>query len=93
MVKNPLINAGDLGSIPGSGRSTGGKNGAPLQCFCLGNPINRGVCWATRSPWGGRVGHDLATELNEHKAHVYVSNVSFIGDRAVSLDPQERCVL
>ena len=43
MVKNPLANAGDMGSIPGWGRSTGEKNGNPLQYSCLGNPKDRGV--------------------------------------------------
>ena len=35
-VKNPAANAGDEGSIPGSGRFPGGGNGNPLQYFCLG---------------------------------------------------------
>ena len=39
--------AGDPGSIPGSGRSTGGRNGTPLQYSCLENPMDRGVWWAT----------------------------------------------
>ena len=34
-------NAGDKGSIPGSGRSTGGGNGNPFQYSCLGNPMDR----------------------------------------------------
>ena len=38
MVKNPPANAGDVGSIPGSGRSPGGGNGNPLQYSCLENP-------------------------------------------------------
>ena len=38
---------GDVGSIPGSGRSPGGVNGSPLQCSCLENPMDRGVSWAT----------------------------------------------
>ena len=37
--------AGDSGSIPGSGRSSGGGNGNPLQYSCLGNPIDRGTWW------------------------------------------------
>ena len=37
--------AGDMGLIPGSGRSSGG-NGNPLQNFCLENPIDRGAGWA-----------------------------------------------
>ena len=41
MVKNLLTNAGDADSIPGSGRSSGGGNGNPLQCACLGNSMDR----------------------------------------------------
>ena len=50
MVKNPPANAEDVrdsGSIPGSGRSPGGKNGNPLQYSCLGNPMDRGGWQAT----------------------------------------------
>ena len=36
-------NAGDLGSIPGSGRCPGGGDGNPLQCSCLKNPMPRGA--------------------------------------------------
>ena len=41
VVKNPPVNAGDTGSIPGSGRSSGRGNGNPLQYSCLGNPMDR----------------------------------------------------
>ena len=41
MVKNPFASAGDIGSIPGSGRSSGEGNGNPLQYSCLGNPMDR----------------------------------------------------
>ena len=37
VVKNPPANAGDTGSIPGSGRSPGEGNGSPLQYSCLEN--------------------------------------------------------
>ena len=50
MVKNPSDNAGDagdLGSIPGSGRSLGDGNGSPLQYSCLENSVDRGVWQAT----------------------------------------------
>ena len=50
VVKNLPANAGgarDLGSIPGSGRSLGEKNGNQLQYSCLENSMDRGVCWAT----------------------------------------------
>ena len=39
-------NAGDLGSIPGSGRSPGEGNGDPLQYSCLENPMDREAWWA-----------------------------------------------
>ena len=39
--------AGDLSLIPGSGRSSGGGNGNPLQCSCLETPMDRGAWWAT----------------------------------------------
>ena len=40
--KESIYNAGDPGSILGSGRSLGEGNGNPLQCFCLGNSMDRG---------------------------------------------------
>ena len=36
-----------MGSIPGSGRSTGDGNGNPFQYSCLRNPMDRGVWWTT----------------------------------------------
>ena len=45
--KVPVYNAGDQGSIPGSGRSPGEGNGNPLQYYCLENPMDRGAWWAT----------------------------------------------
>ena len=47
VVKNPLANAGDTGSISGSGRSPGEGHGNPLQYSCLENPMDRGAWWAT----------------------------------------------
>ena len=46
-VKNPPINAGDLGLIPESGRSPGEGNDNPLQFPCLGNHMDRGAWRAT----------------------------------------------
>ena len=46
-VKVSSCNVGDLGSIPGLGRSTGEGNGNPLQHSCLENPMDRGAWWAT----------------------------------------------
>ena len=45
MVKNPLAKAGDVGSIPGSGKCPGEGNDNPLQYSCLGNPTDRGASW------------------------------------------------
>ena len=45
--KESACNAGDLGSIPGLGRSSGEGNGNPLQYSCLENSTDRGACWAT----------------------------------------------
>ena len=45
--EEPACNAGDPDSIPGLGRSPGKGNGKPLQCSCLGNPMDRGVWQAT----------------------------------------------
>ena len=46
-VKNPPVNAGDMGLVPGSGRSSGEGNDYPLQCSCLGNPMDKGDWWAS----------------------------------------------
>ena len=43
VVKNLPANAGDSGSIPGSGRSSRGGNRSTLQYSCLDNPMDRGV--------------------------------------------------
>ena len=50
--KESACGAGDLGLIPGSGRSPGGGHGNPLQYPCLQNPMDRGAWQATVSPWG-----------------------------------------
>ena len=46
-VKASASNAGDLGLIPGSGRSPGEGYGNPLQYSCLENPMDGGAWWAT----------------------------------------------
>ena len=46
-VKNLPANAGDTGSIPGTGRAPREENGNLLQYFCLRNPMSRRVWWAT----------------------------------------------
>ena len=44
--KEFTCNAGDLGLIPGLGRSEGEGNDNPLQYSCLENPMDRGAWWA-----------------------------------------------
>ena len=41
VVKNLPANAGDMGSIPGWGRSPGGGHGNPCQSSCLENPMDK----------------------------------------------------
>ena len=74
VVKNLPANAGDagdMGLIPGSGRSPRGGNGNPLQYSCLENP------W-TEEPDGlqsmgsQRVRHNQATECNTHTMYISV---------------------
>ena len=45
--KESAYNAGDLGSIPGLGRSPGEGNGYPFQCSCPDKPMDREAWWAT----------------------------------------------
>ena len=61
LISESACNAGDLGSIPGSGRSPGEGNGNLLQYSCLENPMDRGAWWATVHGFT-RVGHDLVTK-------------------------------
>ena len=63
MVNNPLANAGeagDSGSIPGSGRSSGEGNDNPLEYSCLENSMDRGTWWAIQSMVLQRVRNTLA---------------------------------
>ena len=66
--KNPPAHAGDVGSIPGSGRSPGGENGNPLQYSCLENPHGQRSL-VGYSPWG-RKESDM-TETTLHTAHTH----------------------
>ena len=71
VVKNLPANAEDAGSISGSGRSPGERNGNPLQYTCMGNPTDRGVWWAMIL--GSQiVGHDLATKQQQNLIKSYI---------------------
>ena len=56
--KASVYNAGDLHSIPGSGRSPGEGNGNPLRYSCLENPMDGGACCRLLSTESQRFGHD-----------------------------------
>ena len=61
--KNLPVNAGDMGYLPGSGRSSGEGSGNPLQHSSLENPKDRRACWG---PWGHkRVRHNWATKQQQ----------------------------
>ena len=62
--KASVHNAGDLGSISGSGRFPGEGNGNPFQYSCLENPMDRGAWCRLLSMGSQRVGHDRATSLS-----------------------------
>ena len=67
VVKNPPANAentGDAGSIPGSGRSSGGGYGNPLQYFCQENPMDRGA-------WQATVHGVTQRECTGHSKHLF----------------------
>ena len=68
MVKKLSANArdaGDPGSVPGLGRSPGEGNGNPLQYYCLGKPMERGL--AGYSSWGHKES-DVTYQLKNNKA-------------------------
>ena len=85
VVKNLPANAGDLGSIPGSGRSPEEGSGNPLQYSCLGNPMDRGAWWTT-VPWGCKQSN--TTERLNSNWYIYRCNnmrAGFRHDWATSL--------
>jgi len=65
MVKNPPADAGDLGIIPGSGRSPGGGNGNTLQYSCLENPMDGGA-------WQAIV-HEVSESQTQLSTHAWCS--------------------
>ena len=64
--KESTCNAGNPGSIPGSGRCLGEGNGNPLQCSCLENSIDSGA-WRAHSPWSHQ-----ESDTTEWLAHMMV---------------------
>ena len=65
--------AGDKGSIPGSGRSPGVGNVSLLQYSCLENPLDRGAWWATAHK--SRKGSDTTERLSTHAQGMCTTDV------------------
>ena len=64
--KESTCNAGDVGSIPGLGRSPGKRNGNPLQHARLGNPMDSGG-WQARVH--GIAESDMTKQLSIHERY------------------------
>ena len=72
--------AGDVGSVPGSGRSPGGGHGDPLQYSCLGKPVDRGA-WRRMGTCGvhGVAKEPDMTEQLSMRAHAIKTRTRCIG--------------
>ena len=57
---------------PGSEGAHGEGPGNPLQYSCLGNPMDRGACWATQSMGSQRVRHHLEIKQQQHETLQYI---------------------
>ena len=64
-VKDPPANAGDMGLIPGLGRSPGEGNGNPIHYSCLGNSMDRRA-WKDYSPLGGKESYTTEQLTHTH---------------------------
>ena len=71
MLKNPPAKAGNVGSIPGLGRSPGKGNGNPLQYSCLEYSTDRGA-WQAPCPWGRK-----ESDMTEHTQRILKSKCLF----------------
>ena len=69
--KESICNAGDVGSIPGSGRSPAEGNGNPLPYSCLGNRMDRGATWATVCGVKSRTLLNTHTHTEHTHAHTH----------------------
>ena len=71
--KKSACNAGDVGSVPGLGRSPGEGNGIPLQSSCLKSPMNRGACRVTvHGVAKSQIGLSNQTTMNKDIVKLFV---------------------
>ena len=89
VVKEPACNSGDVGLLPGSGRSPGEGSGNSLQYYCQENPVDRGAWWAIRSQ---RVRHGWTTEhthththTQTHTPHTHTQSTVFFKGKCIYL--------
>ena len=85
--KESACNAGDLGLIPGSGRSSGEETGHPLKYSCLENSTDRGAYKSTH-PWGRRES-DTAERLTQR---LWAAPCKILPCDSVSLPWETSCV-
>ena len=78
VVKNPPADGGDMGSIPGSGRSPGEGHGNPFQYSYLENPMDRGAWWAT-------VQGSKQSDTTEETQHTHVQGPTTVQHRELYL--------
>ena len=71
VVKNPPVNAGDMGSFPGLGIYPEEGNGNPFQYSCLGNPMDTGYWWAT--------GHGIAELGTTERLSMHACRLMLLG--------------
>ena len=69
MGKESACNAGDVGSVPGWGRSLAGGHGNPLQYSCLKNSMDRGAQWATVHTVAKNQTEEIEHTLGSKKNH------------------------
>ena len=82
LVKNLSANAGDMGSILGSGRFPGEGNGNPLQYFCLGNPHGQRSLVGYPVPVVAKSQTQLSKYAHKH-THTHTPRAYHLGSRAV----------
>ena len=87
--KEPACDVGDVGVIPGSGRSAGGGNGSPLQCSCLGIPVDRGASRATDPV---QAAHGCGALVGEPLGHFAQSLSPMVSEMLFLIhDPKQGC--